>query len=364
MKWFILIIVLFSSIPLSAQNEPRIIWITIDGLRWQELYTGADSLFIRNPQFTGNQDELLQKFWKSEAESRRKALFPFLWEKALKKGVFLGNRNEGNNFSLTNKVILSYPGYNEILTGFADDENIINNDKSNNPNRTILEALNENENFAYKDKIAVFGSWDVFPYIFNEDRSRLKVNAGYRSSLREEPSEAELLLDKIQNEFPRRWSTVRFDTFTHNYALESLKNDKPLVTFIAYGETDDFAHEGRYDKYLESAHRTDKMIEELWAFVQSDPFYKDNTTFIITTDHGRGEKETESDTWKHHGKTIANSDQTWFIAFGRGIKILGEDVSQKNNYTNQIAKTIASLLGFEYEPKSEAGAPLLYILAN
>ena len=362
MKWFILISFLFSSISLSAQNEPRIIWITIDGLRWQELYTGADSLLISNPNFTGNQEDLLQKFWKHEAESRRKALFPFFWETAVEIGVFLGNRDKGNNFSLTNKVILSYPGYNEILTGFADDEKIINNDKSNNPNRTILEALNEN--YAYKDKIAVFGSWDVFPYIFNEDRSRLKVNAGYRSSLREEPSEAELLLDKIQNEFPRRWSTVRFDTFTHNYALESLKNDKPLVTFISYGETDDFAHEGRYDKYLESAHRTDNMIGELWAFVQSDPFYKDNTTFIITTDHGRGEKDTEKDTWKHHGKTIANSEQTWFIAFGPRIKNLGEDVSEKNNYTNQIATTIASLLGFEYESDRDAGAPLSDIINN
>lgn len=360
MKKYVLFIVLLTSFYLAAQKVNKVIWITIDGLRWQELYGGADSLLINEAKFVSNKEELKKKYWKPDRKSRRGILFPFLWNTAVEKGVFLGNRFLGNKFELTNKVLLSYAGYNEILTGYPDDENIRDNSMVNNPNRTLLEVLNESPQF--HNRIGVFGSWDVFPFILNENRSNLKVNAGYRHSLRATPSQSELLLNKIQDEFPRRWGTVRFDTFTHNYALESLKNDKPLVTYIAYGETDDFAHEGHYDKYLESAHKTDGMIRELWNYVQSDPYYKDQTTFIITTDHGRGEAATEQNTWKHHGSSIENSELTWFIAFGNRIKNLKEADSIDQYFANQIAATVAKLLKFRYDLDAKIGAPLPIIM--
>ncbi|WP_081210668.1 alkaline phosphatase family protein [Salegentibacter sediminis] len=356
MKKYVFILILLVSVSLTAQRENKVIWITIDGLRWQELYKGADSLLINEAKFVYSKEELKQKFWKPEEKKRREALFPFFWNEAVDKGVFLGNRQLGNKFSLKNKVLLSYAGYNEILTGNPDDENIKDNSKLNNPNKTLLEILNESQE--YQGRIRAFGSWDVFPYILNEERSKLSVNAGYRHSLRENPSPNELLLNKIQDEFPKRWGTVRFDTFTHNYALESLKYDKPLVTYIAYGETDDFAHEGNYQKYLESAHKTDKMIRELWEFVQSDPFYKDQTTFVITTDHGRGEEATEENTWKHHGRSIRNSEQSWFIAFGNNVKELGEAKSRDQYFATQVAATVAKLLNFNYKEMAEVGPSL------
>ena len=51
-----------------------------------------------------------------------------------------------------------------------------------------------------------------------------------------------------------------------------------------------FAHDGRYDHYLEAAHNTDQMIKDLWDYCQNDTVYKGKTTFIITTDHGRGDQ--------------------------------------------------------------------------
>ena len=72
----------------------------------------------------------------------------------------------------------------------------------------------------------------------------------------------------------------------------------PRIVFLGFGETDEFAHEGRYDLYLQQASNIDRMISELWYFVQTDPFYKNNTTFIITTDHGRGSSPSS---WYTHG---------------------------------------------------------------
>jgi len=87
--------------------------------------------------------------------------------------------------------------------------------------------------------------------------------------------------------------------FKHNFALAYLQKKHPRVLYISYGETDDFAHDGRYDHYLHAAHSTDKFIADLWTFCQADPVYKNKTTFVITTDHGRGDLVKKE--WTSHG---------------------------------------------------------------
>lgn len=335
------------SISLQAQEDNKIVIITLDGLRWQELFGGADSLLINNNRFVENVAGLKDEFWAKTKEERREKLFPFVWNFIAKEGVILGNRWKGNKVNLTNNMIFSYPGYNEILTGKADDDHINSNDKIYNPNKTILEIANFSKK--YRGKVLAFGSWDVFPFILNEKRSEIPVNAGYRSSLSKNPSEKALFLDKIQQETPKRWAGVRFDVFAHNYAMEALKHEKPDVLYIAYGETDDFAHDGRYDEYLKSAHQTDKMIREVWEFVNSDTYYKGKTSILITTDHGRGTGIGENDTWRGHGTSIKDADQTWIMAFGNEIKPKGEITRKKQYYTNQFAPTVSKIIDLDIQ---------------
>lgn len=84
----------------------------------------------------------------------------------------------------------------------------------------------------------------------------------------------------MQDQIPSPWSTVRLDAFTHHYAVEYMKKNHPDLVYIAYGETDDFAHDGDYEAYLRAAHNTDGMIKELWEFTQQDAYYKDNTVLL------------------------------------------------------------------------------------
>src|SRR5207244_1144561 len=102
--------------------------------------------------------------------------------------------------------------------------------------------------------------------------------------------------------------------------MEYLEQNHPRVLYIAFIETDAFAHHMQYDFYLDAAHNIDDMISKLWAKLQSDPFYKDQTTLLITTDHGRG----ESDDWTSHGPKVTHADETWMAALGPDIKTLGE----------------------------------------
>lgn len=324
-----------------AQNEdrPKIILVTMDGYRWQELFTGADQKLIGHEDYVSDSTSLKKKFWRATPEARRKALMPFVWNQVAKMGSIHGNRALGSKVNLTNNMVFSYPGYNEILTGQADDGRINSNDKMKNPNVTILEQLNKRPGYA--GKVAAFGSWDVFPYIINEQRSGVPVNAGFEQAEGDNLTEIEAFLNRAQPNTPSPWGSVRLDIFTHNYALEYMKRNHPDIVYIAYGETDDFAHGGNYQAYLNSAHSTDAFLRELWTFTQQDPHYKGQTTFILTTDHGRGTQPL--DTWRSHGTDIEGANQVWLMTFGAESERLGEVARNEKLYTPRVVEMIKSI---------------------
>jgi len=350
----------------SASSAPadNVILITLDGLRWEELFTGADPWLLNNERYTEDMENVRARFWRDTPEARREALMPFFWSVIADEGTLWGNRLKGSHADVTNNQVFSYPGYNEILTGFAD-EAIDSNNKIPNTNETVLEWMNKQPGF--EGRVAAFGSWDVFPYIINEERSGVPVNAGFESAVPvgRDLSEKEMWLNELQAQTPSPWTTVRLDVFTHNYALETLKQDRPRLLYISYGETDDFAHDGDYRHYLDAAHRTDAFIRDLWEWVQQDAEYAGRTTFLITTDHGRGAE----DRWIGHGSDWIGSSAIWAAALGPGFPHHGEMGSENTPggdtsdisviYQNQMAATVADLLGLEYTNRVPVGASLL-----
>jgi len=335
----------------SAQQTENVFLITIDGLRWQEVFAGADSSFFDDRDYVNDSTNIAKRFWAATPIERREKLLPFFWSTLATKGQLYGNHWEGNEAYCTNSFWFSYPGYNEILSGFSDPR-IRSNDKVPNPNITVLEYFNQLKGF--KGKVAAFGSWDVFPYIINEERSGIPVNAGFEKAKGKKLTKKEKFLNEIQPQIPSPWATVRLDAFTHHYALEYIKKKKPRLVYIAYGETDDFAHNGKYDAYLKSAYQTDAFIKELWEFVQSNRKYKNKTTFLITTDHGRGFETNAA--WKSHGTIYKGSNEIWIAAIGPDTSALGERKQQEKTLQSQIATTLAKLLGKDYSnPDFEVG---------
>jgi hypothetical protein len=350
-----IVVVLFASATMKAQQDtnPNVILITLDGVRWQDVFTGIDTNLL-NSSYTHDKQLLSEKFVGASIEDNRTLLMPFFWNTIAKKGQLHGNRNKESKVSLTNKMMFSYPGYNEILTGRADDENIDSNDKTYNKNVTLLELANTTE--AYKGKVAGFGSWDVFPFIINDKRSGVPVNAGYMDAVGD-LTEKEKLLNEIQRQAPVIWESVRLDVFTHQYAKEYMKKKHPKVVYISYGETDDFAHDGHFDFYMKSLHNTDGLIADLWNYVQTDSFYKDNTYVIITTDHGRGEGTEEGSKWTSHGSDVVGAEQTWMAILGPDVAATGE--ARKNQlYTNQIAPTVLKMLNMKIDSDKIPAKPI------
>lgn len=352
-NFLFLMIAVVAMFRVNAQNtDTKVILITLDGFRWQELFTGADSLLIGNNDYVHEADLLKEAFWRDSPTERRKVLLPFIWGQVEEMGQIYGNRKLENKVDLTNSMWFSYPGYNEILTGTADDENIRSNDKIPNPNTTILERYNRTPEG--KGKVAAFGSWDVFPSIVNEERSGVPVNAGFEKAT-DNLNDREEFLNELQDQIPSPWGTVRLDAFTHHYALEHMKKEHPKLVFISYGETDDFAHDGDYQSYLKSAYNTDALIKDLWEFTQQNDFYKDQTVFLITTDHGRGTEPL--DTWRSHGSDINGAGSVWMIAFGENVQPKGEVDTEEQLYSNQIAATVLKILDMPISKEIE-GKPI------
>ena len=320
--------------------------ITLDGFRWQEVFDGADPSLLNNEKYTPDTATMKTLYGSPDAEGRRKKLLPFFWNVIAAKGQLFGNRHYNNKVNVANAYAISYPGYNEILTGNTDIL-ISSNRKISNPNVNVLEWLNTKEQF--RGKVAAFTSWDVFPYILNEERSGIVLNSGYEKM--DDPSAQQALINKVQDEAVYNKERTRHDLLTFLTATEYIDAHRPKIIFLGLGETDEAAHQSRYDLYLEKAAAADRMIGELWHYIQTTPGYKDNTTFIITTDHGRGNK---MNNWPDHGMFISGSSQTWLAIIGPTIVSLGEIKEDQQRYQKQLAQTIAALVGEKFEPNQPA----------
>jgi hypothetical protein len=353
MKFISLLLLVSVSLFTQAQKNPKtenVIIITLDGMRWQEVFKGVDESLMNDSVYNRDKQGMKDKFWVGDAIANRKKLFPFFWNTIAIQGQLYGNRQYGNNVDNANRYWFSYPGYNEILTGYPDTA-VNSNDKNYNKNETVLEFINKQKGF--ENKVAAFTTWDCFPYILNEPRSKIYVNADVDSMDFKNPALS--VLNDMQF-LTTKPIGVRPDVITYFAAREYLKEYKPRVLYVAFDETDDFAHAGMYDQYIGSAYATDAMIADLWKTIQSMPQYKDKTTLLITCDHGRGDKVKSE--WQHHGSRILDAHEIWMAAIGPDTKPLGEMKQQGQLYQAQIATTIAKLLGFNFKPQHPVYDPV------
>ena len=346
MKFFLIILGLFCSVPFAkAQQTENIIIITTDGFRWQEVFGGMDKEIGNDKRF--NQDDslkLFKKYWDEDAVERRKKLLPFLWNTVAAKGQVYGNRWKNNKMDVSNPYWFSYPGYSEIMCGYVDTA-VNSNEYKANPNTTVLEFLNKQEKL--KGKVAAFGAWDAFDRILNEQRSGIQVTAGYEHFGGKNPSEKEKLINTMLDNSHKAWAEETYDVFTHYGAMEHLKTKKPRALFISYGETDEYAHHRDYSYYLNAAHQVDAWIKEIWDFVESDPQYKNKTTLLFTTDHGRGDKEKYK--WTSHGQSVEGANEIWMAILGPGTPSSGEMRVGVQLYQKQFAQTLAKLMGYAFK---------------
>jgi len=339
----------------ATLKTENVVLIVPDGLRWQEVFTGAEKALL-NDQEGGSwldQPTLLKNFWRDDMAERRRVLFPFLWGTVARQGQIFGNKTLGSSARVTNGMAFSYPGYNEILTG-APDPRINSNEFGPNPNLNVFEWLNGLPDL--HGRVAVFGTWGAFNDIFNQPRSGLMIQAGPHPPKLGKLTPRDALLNELYQTTTLVDADDPYNAFVQVAMLDYVKARRPRVLFVGYGETDNWAHSGRYDLVLTAAQGVDRFVEQLWNTMQAMPAYRGKTTFIITTDHGRGSGPVD---WKEHGVEQPGSEDIWIAVIGPDTPALGERSHAQPVTQSQIAATVAAFLGKDFrKAKPDAGAPL------
>jgi hypothetical protein len=337
----------------SDPSTHNLILVTADGLRWQEVFGGADRSLL-GPE---KDAEFLEKFDRRSGELRRSALMPFFWKELAARGVIMGNRTLESKVAVKNPHKFSYPGYAEILLGEVLP-GIDSNDPVYSPKETVLEFVRRALDLE-STEVAVFASWGVFNQISVHREGSVFVSAGPELVPDHLLTEQMKAVNRLQMHLLVPWSSVRQDAVTVSLALDYMQKQRPRLLFVALDETDEWAHEGQYGMYLRSIRLFDDFLARLWRVIQAEKQYRDRTSIVISVDHGRGRSRSD---WSDHGD-VPGAEETWLAVVGPDTPHLGEVSSSKAVFQSEIAATMLTLLGLDYRDfNPEIGKPITEVL--
>jgi hypothetical protein len=352
-------VLLFGLAPaITAAQAPdrNIVLVTLDGVRIQELFTGMDAQIAAADADSGIEDINVtrSRYWRDTARERREALMPFFWKTLVPAGMVLGNQALGSKVTVRNPMWFSYPGYSEILTGQPQPD-VQSNDIVRYPHQTVLDYVYR----ALELKptgVAQIGGWDGFKMAASQSDGTFFMNGAYDSVPAELSTPEMDYLVGLRKQVMELWEEGSNDALTFRIALAYLKRHEPRVLWLGFGQSDDWSHARRYDRLLDYLHLADSFIGELWGTLQSMDRYRDRTTLIITTDHGRG--RTPKD-WVDHDTGIEGSQDIWIAIIGPDTPALGEVSHHADITQSDIAATMLQYLELDYRKfNPDAGPPI------
>jgi len=255
----------------------RVIYITLDGTRWQE------------------------------ALKEHKYL-PLFWEKYASQCKIYGVPDSTDTMEVAS-IPISLPSYQSQMSG--EVQPCSGNDCGRIQVETLPETLVHQCGFRKKD-VAIFSSWYVMQNAAEHIEGTVYVNNGNLPAVdpdTQEPDRVMSMLNDQQNmDHPE--GQDRFDKYTFAQALHYLKKFKPKFMWIALQDTDEMAHVNNWPGYVDALTFYDQALDKLFKMLVKLDMDK-TTMVIITTDHGRGKGKN----WTSHGPQYPASKQTWAFVY-------------------------------------------------
>jgi hypothetical protein len=90
----------------AADGERKLVLVTFDGVRWQEVFRGADAALSANAEYTNLGEWLMTAYL--EPEDRAAAVMPFVHGVMAEQGVLIGDRDAGECAEVANDMWFSY----------------------------------------------------------------------------------------------------------------------------------------------------------------------------------------------------------------------------------------------------------------
>jgi hypothetical protein len=288
--------------PLPPQN---VIFITVDGVRYKDIYKPEQGYDFLDPK---NGFPLLHFMSWSETHN----------------GVFFGTQDDKDEMEVGNTSCKSLPGYKAIFSGMNESECTGNYDCGYATHPTLVDHLIDH--FRSPRDVALFSSWKYIEYATEGQFGKRAVQSIGLNGLQNLN-----VLDAKDRKFSERyrqnqmqagsdlpdWENSRKDQYTWDLATDYLKTYEPRFLYLSMVDTDEWGHKNNRKKYFQSLNHYDDQLMSLIADLNSTPEgrnYLKNTSFVISTDHGRG-----GDWWSFrehgtvHGLYMRGSENVWSI---------------------------------------------------
>lgn len=280
-----ILLVMFLLQALWAVNERRVIILVIDGVRYTEAF---DTMWDKDPQ-----NDTLPNIW---------ALTP---NGTLCTKLYVGNPE---------KITETNPSHATLLTGTW--QNLYND---MNLYKSVKPGEDPYENYSSSDEPPTMPT--LFEYFRKEtgvtqSAAYLVVGKGKLGVMThsthpdygKEYAAAKWTIKDQYASFSDDMYMVNYlmDNVTWLRAQEIMTEYKPQLMLINLALVDYLGHKefsgdktpkddisisnpsiNAYDMYCDAIRNADRIVGELWAKIESDPYYAGETDLIVLTDHGR-----------------------------------------------------------------------------
>lgn len=291
--------------------DAPVIIVALDGVRWQEVFLGADRGRAGSPHVPAS------------------SIFKNLHQLAFERGSVVGAPGVGT-IAASGPNYVSLPGYTEILGG--RQSRCTNNECS----RTALPSILD-EARAAGAKVAAYASWEKLDLAATASPGAFHSSCGRHGDPEIDP-------------WPGH-GDYRPDARTADAALQYYEAELPDVFFLGLGDSDEYAHRDDYPGYLVSLRRADEIIGRVVTLLHRLGERGDRTHIVVTTDHGR------ADDFKDHGG-MPESARVWMVASGPRFLARGAVSSPSTRHLADIAPTLRVVLGLPPDTSARAGAPI------
>lgn len=299
------------------KTKGNVVLVTLDGVRWQEVFNGVDRGL--------------------GPEQQPAEIFSNLWNGYIHQGVILGNKDKGAEMTVANSHNISLPAYHSIAAGMTTK--CASNECGRVPVETMQERIRRELGLT-KYQVATIASWDQIPLSVESKKGATFTNASVTDL---DDGTKDPIFEKINQEQradKTHFHSARHDKYTMAHALHYLEKHKPRFLFVSLNDSDEYAHGGDYPGYVRTLRSYDAFIAQLIEKLKSLGQYGRETTLIVTTDHGRG----TGAMWQHHGFFTPDAKFIWL--YGSSPRMGAQGISPSTRYTHlDIRPTVEAAVG-------------------
>lgn len=306
--------VFFCSASLAVSDTPsisdkinRVIYITLDGVRWQDVYLD---------------------------HSR----FPKFWKKYASKAVMYGTPL-GSTTLHTASVPVSLPSYQSQMAGSVQP--CADNHCGMIQVETLPERLIHRLHLPKKN-VATFSSWPEIGYAVEHIPGTTYSNTGNKSVKDPDshrPDSVMAILNQKQR-YDHPEGQNRYDKYTFAQAWHYFVTYDPRFIWIALDDADEAAHSGDIQAYHRALSYYDELLDIVLSHLKAQGIDKE-TLVIITTDHGRGIGRN----WTEHGLDFPESRQIWGFVMNGQLVHATQDEKRGGYSLLSIRPTVERTLG-------------------